>query len=389
MMNPILKIFPVIFLLSLISCEKPETVIIPEDEPKPILAKISAIVVFSLRGEESRVNHTDLTMEKASIGAYFRDGDSLKTGDKSSIDVQIKDEAIFRAKEQSEIYFEEIRKSEGNLYSTKIQVKLGRIYSRVHKSKENQIYEFSTPFMKAEITGTEFIIQSSPDSSELKVLNGEIEISPTIAGMKNLTDSESFKIKEVIESKKIKVGKNKRVFFNKVSDLQLKENLTKEEVDELTKSITAWKPIVRGLRIKKSEEQEIKTLIMESSELTNKMIEINEELTSGQIDEQRIEFLEKKRGELENQIRKKQEEEKKKFNQSIVVVPKKFRNKREIIYYYERVEKIILTRGTVEISAIISQEGDVIILHTEYGIKRIPNEEVVEVIYEYQKKARL
>ncbi|HMZ62209.1 MAG TPA: hypothetical protein PL048_25790, partial [Leptospiraceae bacterium] len=76
------------------------------------------------------------------------------------------------------------------------------------------------------------------------------------------------------------------------------------------------------------------------------------------------------------------------FNKIIAEKPKKLKTRKELIQYYERIEKVQLRNGKSETGAIISQENDEVILHTQDGIRRIPKSEVKDVFYENQIKNR-
>jgi predicted glycoside hydrolase/deacetylase ChbG (UPF0249 family) len=98
--------------------------------------------------------------------------------------------------------------------------------------------------------------------------------------------------------------------------------------------------------------------------------------------------IEKKRKAIEEELASKQEAQKKKFESSLANNPKALDSKKQIVSYYERIEKIVLTNGKSEIGAIINQENNVMIVHTEQGIKRINLDDVEEVVYDYQTKVK-
>jgi hypothetical protein len=386
-----LNIFFLLLFLSFlgISCEKPPTLIFPAEPSEKENSKIESIVVFST-GEESRINHADLTVERASIGAFFKNGDTLITGANARVDVQISDETLLRFKEKTEAQFIELKSevSPGKTF-TRVFLKKGKMVGKVNKNLLSPEYYILTPETSNKIDGTEFFIETLDGKSTVKVVSGKITTQYFVEAIENRSIAKNSPLGNQLESRKVQIEAGRMVEISGLSPLQNKEKLNPEEISSLGK-IIEWNTIpVLELNIKKQEEQEIKTLVLEDARVTKRMIAINEEISSGKANEKRIEELEAERSTLENQILKKQSEEKRKFNESIVVAPKKLKNRKEIVRYYERMEKIILTKGRIEIGAIISQEGDEIIIHTEYGIKRIPNEEVVEVIYEYQRKAKL
>ncbi|HMY69539.1 MAG TPA: lipoprotein LipL45, partial [Leptospiraceae bacterium] len=140
--------------------------------------------------------------------------------------------------------------------------------------------------------------------------------------------------------------------------------------------------------IKKNEEQELKTMVLVEESIAKEMAEISEQIANPNLSEKDIEKLEARRSSLENQLLKQQDTEKVKFNKIIAEKPKKLKTRKELIQYYERIEKVQLRNGKSETGAIISQENDEVILHTQDGIRRIPKSEVKDVFYENQIKNR-
>jgi hypothetical protein len=380
------------FLVFFLFCKKPKPITFPDlkhSNPQPI----HALVVLS--SGESKISHADLTEERASIGAFFRNGDKIVTGSKSKLDIQIEGSAILRLGPNTILTFQKIlNPTISGIRETVIELEEGIAFLKVSQISSLEKFLFFTSVVVGEVKGTEFIINSTKGKSKVKVLEGKIILRPRIRAIEpyhsrheNPT-STLMEIENKSTSQEIIVESQKEANLQSISPILEKEIISEEEARIALKLIDRIKWKSSPIELTKSEEQELKTLVMEDAEITRQMIEVNEELSSGKVDDTRAMELEALRSSLENKIRKKQDIEKAKFNDSIVVLPKKLKTKREIIKYYERMEKIILKGNRVEVGAIISQEGDVIIVHTENGIRRIPNEDVIEVIYEYQRKIR-
>jgi hypothetical protein len=390
MIKKLLVFFTLILLL--FQCKKPKNPSFPDLRSGSALP-IHALVVLS--SGESRILHSDLTEEKAAIGAFFRNGDKIFTGSRARVDIQIEGTAILRIGPESKIEFKRVLGSvPGGFRETVIEVEEGKLYAKVEKATRQDRFIFYTNGVQGEVRGTEFIIASPPAKSVIKVLEGKISLRPRIRPIEHFHQTKETPPNTLIElenrsvSREIQMDSPSELWASSISPVLEKVSISEEEARIGLKLLENVKWVPQNLELTKTEEQEIKTLVMEDAEITRQMIEINEELSSGKVDDNRALELEALRSSLENKITKKQEVEKVKFNESIVVLPKKFKTKKEIVRYYERMEKIILSRNRVEVGAIISQEGDIIIIHTENGIRRIPNEDVVEVIYEYQKKIR-
>ncbi len=386
-MRPKILVLASLFFIFGITCKKPKKPSIP-DLTQPLYS-ISALVVLSLG--EAVINHSDMTVEKASIGSFFQDGDKILTKQKARVDIQIEGLSIIRLVSNTSLEFKKILTNEKDEFrDTWIHLEEGKIYVKVEKLSALDKVQFSTKECLLDVKGTEFILVSDKTKTRIMLADGKMNVRPRAKIFDSkVSKSENIKNLEILSlNKVVQLEANYELNIPKFSPLFYKEELSDDELWALKKQMEKIQFIPKPIEYTRNEEQELKTLVMEDTSITNQMIEINEELNSGKLDETRIMELEALRSSLENKILKKQESAKLKFNESILVVPKKLRTKREIVNYYERMEKIILKKNRVEVGAIVSQEGDVIIVHTENGIKRIPHEDVVEIIYEYQKKTR-
>lgn len=190
-------------------------------------------------------------------------------------------------------------------------------------------------------------------------------------------------------SSEVVLDKDQQIELPASDKILLSEKLDTRSIKEiLAKLIETTSEKQKLAEFTKNEQQEIKTIVSVDPKIANEMIRLNEELSSGRIDESKAEELEKKRAELESQVTAKQEVEKVKFNESIVVEPKRLESNRDILKYYERIEKIILVNGRTEVGAIINQEDSIMVVHTENGIIRINTNDVVEVVYDFQMKQK-
>ena len=147
-------------------------------------------------------------------------------------------------------------------------------------------------------------------------------------------------------SSEVVLDKDQQIELPASDKILLSEKLDTRSIKEiLAKLIETTSEKQKLAEFTKNEQQEIKTIVSVDPKIANEMIRLNEELSSGRIDESKAEELEKKRAELESQVTAKQEVEKVKFNESIVVEPKRLESNRDILKYYERIEKIILVNG--------------------------------------------
>ncbi|MBE8401259.1 lipoprotein LipL45 [Leptospira borgpetersenii] len=367
------------------ACKKPESsksaAIGKENSP-------SAVVVFSVG--EAKILHTDLTEEKAILGASLKTGDKVSTKDKSKVDIQFADGSAVRISENSVIDFDALTiNSKGNS-DTRLALVSGKVFAKVNKASKEDQFSVVTPTAIAGVRGTSFIVdRSKSDKAVVKVLDGAVAVAPRIAILEGLSEEEIAKnenlkkIQQSVVSSEVVLEKNQASVL-KADDKSL-EAKDSSKISE--KNIAAVVKKLDSSGISKKEEEEIRTIVTVDKETTEKMVRINEE-SSGKVDEQKAASLEAERKKLESEIATRQEEEVKKFKQILVSAPKELKSSKDIVNYYERIEKIIMTDGSSMIGAIVDQQGSTMIVHTEQGIKKINQADVQEVIYDFQTKAK-
>ncbi|MBK8395972.1 MAG: lipoprotein LipL45 [Leptospiraceae bacterium] len=355
---------------------------------------LSALVVFSVG--DSRIIHADLTEEKAVLGSAFKTGDKILTGAKSKVDIQIGKSSAVRLGANTTLEFTQLANSVNGNLDSKLSITTGKIFANISKENKNDSFSISTPTLVAGVRGTSFLIDIKKDEfAMIKVVDGSVAVSPRIPSFEKIPLEELEKnagLKKIYQSllgSEVVLEKEQQIELLADDQILLTEKFDTRSIKEIIQrltDITAEKPVPADFT--KTEQQELKTIVFVDPKVATEMIRLNEELSSGRIDEAKAEELEKKRNTLENQVTSKQEVEKVKFNESIVVEPKRLQSNRDIVKYYERIEKIILVNGRTEIGAIINQEDSIMIVHTENGIIRINTNEIVEVVYDFQTKGK-
>ncbi|MCP5501551.1 MAG: FecR domain-containing protein [Leptospiraceae bacterium] len=380
------KIFLFSFILFLLfSCERPvDKITLSRKKSKDSL---STLVIYS-RGE-SRILHSNLTEEKANLGAYFSTGDEIQTYQNSMVDIQVGSSSIIRIKQNSILRFELLTKTDKSAEIT-VFLERGKALVQVNKTAKTEEFVFLTPSASTTVKGTSIILGVDEDKNTyLKVVNGVVSISHNESVLeekiKNLPEEQQLVWQKALKEKKdLNLGEENQALITFEKVLNPKKLIPTNS----SKLLQKWKNLkiqTRSIEITKREEQELNTMVTVEMDKADQIIRINEELSSGVIDEAKADRLERERLKLEKEINDKQSIEKEKFNEAIAVKPRKFKSNKEIIQYYERIEKVILIDGKIEYGAIIDQIGNsLMIVHTERGIKRIPMDQVMEVIYDYQ-----
>jgi hypothetical protein len=389
-MNKTIIVFLLTGFVCLFNCRKPIDRIETKQERKD--NSLSTLVVFSIG--DSRIVHVDLTEEKAVLGSAFKTGDKIITGPKSQVDVQIGEGNAIRLGQNARLEFTQLLQNPNGNSETKLTLNNGKIFAKVSKETKNDVFNISTPTLIANVRGTAFILEINKDQlATVKVVEGSVTVAPKVPFFEKIPLEEIEKnaglkkINQTLQSSEVVLEKDQQIEIPAYDKTLASEKLDNKSIkDIIVRLIEISAEKAEPADFTKKEQQEIKTIVSVDPKVSNEMIRLNEELSSGRIDEAKAEELEKRRTVLENQVISKQDIEKVKFDESIVVEPKRLQSNRDIVRYYERIEKIILVNGRTEVGAIINQEDSIMVVHTENGIVRINTNEIVEVVYDYQTK---
>ena len=379
-----------LYLLFVLNCKKPIDKI-NLSEKKEILT--NAIIISNLG--DSSVKHYDGTEEKAKVGVSFKSGDKIITGNKSKVDIQLNFNSILRLNSNTIIEFTTLlSNSSSSSIETKINFVKGKIYSSVNKKEKNEIFTIQTETNSFDIKNSIFTMEfANEENLVLKIYEGNISLKPRIPSIEKLTltqiDSkpEVKKINNILneilinldKGIEIEIPSNDKIFkLKKIDETNIR--IIQDRLNEFKKVISS------DTDYNKNELQEFKTFYLADLKTLTELYKINEELSSGKIDEDKAKELEKKRKIFEDKIINKIDLLKAKFNEELVVKPRKFKTKKEVLNFYDHIERVLMSNNRIEIGSIINQEDSIIILHTENGIMNINKDEIIEIIYDYQLK---
>ncbi|PJZ70159.1 lipoprotein LipL45 [Leptospira perolatii] len=379
----------VVGLLASGACKKPAENV-DSTSAKP--SEPTAIVVFSVG--ESKIQHADLTEEKAQLGASLKTGDKLVTKEKAKVDIQFADGSAVRISENSQLEFATLALNTQGNTDTRLSLVSGKVFAKVNKANKDDKFSVITPTAIAGVRGTSFIVdRTKSDKSIVKVLDGSVAVAPRVSALEGMSDEEISKntelkkIKESLDKAEIILEKDESSLvsasdktFGVKDASKISSNLEKEIPKAVTKLSSSG--------ISKSEEQEIHTIVTVDKTTADKMVKLSEEASSGKLDEQTAAQIDSERKKIEEDLAKRQEEELKRFKNVLVSAPKNLKSKQDLVNYYEKLEKIVMTDGTSMIGAIVDQQGSTMIVHTEQGIKRINQADVQEVIYDFHTKTK-
>lgn len=381
-----------ILFTGLTVCKKPEAEV-TEAPKKP--AELSAVVVFAVG--DSKIQHADQTEEKAQLGALLKTGDNVVTGDNGKVDIQFADGSSIRISPKSAIDFAKLSQDNAGTTDTQIALVSGKVFAKVNKAKKEDNFTVVTPTAIAGVRGTSFIVETAEGKpAKVKVVEGAVAFAPRVPALEKLSKEEISKnadLKKLQES----IAKAEVILEKDQASTQSAKSaeLAKSAADiqslDLSKAFKTTekeKLVVETAKLTKNEEQEIKTIVTVDKQTAEEIVKLSESAQTEKLDELKKQEIDTKKQAIEKEVAKRQEEEKKKFEESLANQPKDFKSKKDIVNYYERIEKIVLVDGKTVIGAIINQENGQLIVHTENGVKKIDMDNVEEVIYDLQQKAK-
>ncbi|MCB1304367.1 MAG: FecR domain-containing protein [Leptospiraceae bacterium] len=343
-------------------------------------ASRSMVIVFA-SGDASIVREGKEIPAK--VGTVVQQNDVIKTT-QGTVDLQSRDGSAVRVREMTTLNVASLMGNEGE---TRIEMKHGQILANVKKASSGQEFNVVTPTAIAGVRGTTFEVQvfegydaDKTTQSSVRVLDGKVAMKPRIKALENVSQAD---IDNNPKLKKLAELQNNEIVLDDASrgsmdpalekKVALLNNATEDSTDsaqalkmaeENADDITASAEPDKAL-VKEEAEVTVKDR-MESATLTAATPEMIEKLQSGNNQEAATEIAEvrkKQQEQILNQIEEEAESQ-------------KLNSEEEIRQHYSALEKIVLKNGEVLRGATVAQTGNVLIIHTAEGVRRVSKSEI-------------
>ncbi|MCB1164799.1 MAG: FecR domain-containing protein [Leptospiraceae bacterium] len=343
-------------------------------------ASRSMVIVFA-SGDASIVREGKEIPAK--VGTVVQQNDVIKTT-QGTVDLQSRDGSAVRVREMTTLNVASLMGNEGE---TRIEMKHGQILANVKKASSGQEFNVVTPTAIAGVRGTTFEVQvfegydaDKTTQSSVRVLDGKVAMKPRIKALENVSQADidnNPKLKKLAELQNSEIvlddasrGSMDPALEKKVAllnnatedstDSAQALKMAEEKADDITASAEPDKALVK-------EEAEVTVKDrMESATLTAATPEMIEKLQSGNNQEAATEIAEvrkKQQEQILNQIEEEAESQ-------------KLNSEEEIRQHYSALEKIVLKNGEVLRGATVAQTGNVLIIHTAEGVRRVSKSEI-------------
>ncbi|HBS04800.1 MAG TPA: hypothetical protein DEA96_07550 [Leptospiraceae bacterium] len=275
----------------------------------------------------------------------------------------------------------------GTKGETRIEMKQGQILANVKKASSDQEFNVVTPTAIAGVRGTTFEVQvfegfddNRVSNSSVRVLDGKVAMKPRIVALENVSQED---IEKSPKLKKLAELQNKEIVLDDASrgsmdpELEKKvallnnaaaENgdstqalkIAEEQADDLSNTAGEDKAL-----IKEEAEVTVKDR-MESATLTAATPEMLEKLEAGSNQEAANEIAEVRKKQQEQILAQIEEE----------AESQKLESEEEIRKHYQALEKIVLKNGEVIRGATVAQTGNILVIHTADGVRRVSKSEI-------------
>lgn len=339
---------------------------------------LSMVITFT--SGDAKVVHEGKDIP-ASIGLIVYEKDIIRT-ENGSVDLQTRTGSAVRVREMTTLTVARIAGQDGG--ETRLSMDHGGLLANVKKASASENFNVATPTAIAGVRGTSFAVEYDQfaQSSNVKVLDGKVAMSPRIAALDNVTAEQ---IQKDPALQKMADVQKKEVVLDEKTEGRLNPALEKQvlAVNEKTASAPGGnletlrkdldqaaanlerqssQPVVDKQEAKITEQDvvEKETLVVVSPDLLQK-------LGDGKTDEGALRELKQNRQQKQEAILKKIEESAQKVD---------LKDERQIQQHYNKLELIILRDGSKITGAVIAQTGDVLVIHTPQGVRRIPKSEV-------------
>jgi len=348
----------------------------------------------------------------ATIGMVVNETDQIKTTT-GSVDLQTRAGSAIRIREFTTVTVAGLEGPSGG--NTKIQMNHGSLMANVNKASASDNFSVVTPTAVAGVRGTRFSVDvQDGQSPKVKVVDGKVALAPRIAALDNLSQeqidsnpelkklSELSATTEVVLADKTEATLNpelekKVIAVNEVLEEAIAASAPKES-EKAEPSAKAEKEAPKAAPAIVFNETQLKQIEKKSSDL-NKVVESEKgNLVSTkeavftaqeQVDQETLvavdpKIMEKVAGKekvdtaalesIKNDRAKREEIVLKKIEEA--AAGEDLKSDEAIKNHYDKLEMIILKNGEKISGAVIAQTGDVMVIHSSKGVRRVNKAEI-------------
>ncbi len=348
----------------------------------------AAMVVTFVTGDAKVVLASTGEEKVATVGMVVKEADQLKTTT-GTVDLQTRSGSAIRVREFTSITVAKLAGKGGD--ETRLSMDHGGLLATVNKNTAQEEFNVVTPTAVAGVRGTTFSVDvEDGQRPRVKVVEGKVAMAPRISALEDYTkeeiasspeltklanlqttaeivleDKTEGTLDESVEQQVIKV--NEALTIAKKENKSMKEVALVPEVADVVKlSDRMEKKEVALVETKEAEftaqeEVEQQTLVTIESDILAGVLSDGENKASA------VAQLKELRTAQEEVILEKIEK---------AASAQKLDSAEEIKKHYNKLEKISLKNGEEISGAVIAQTGDLMVIHSADGVRRVKKNEV-------------
>ena len=305
--------------------------------------------------------------QPASIGTLVQAGDRLVTS-ASPMDLQTSTGSVVRLRAYSHVAVASL------VAGTSLDLSQGSLIARVERSAANEDFRVVTPTAIAGVRGTTFTIEENPETgAHLVVQDGQVALRPRVRALENqeLPAEDRAAIEQILEEQEVVVGASQqaRLDSQTVSVIE-RMNITDEDEAAIRPTLEELSAVAEPVRVESApvglrEQAEAMTLVQLDQALIERAADAPDEAAV------RAELASAYTTERDAALDR-LEEHAAAFDLSSTDA---LRNE------YQFLEVVNLRDETRISGAVVAQAGDVLVVHTTGGIRRVRIPDVSYIDY--------
>jgi hypothetical protein len=348
----------------------------------------TAMVITFVTGDAKVVHTAANTEDAAKIGMVVRESDQIKTTT-GTVDLQSRTGSAIRVREFTTITVAKLAGTDGN--ETRIGMEHGGLLATVNKSASNEDFNVVTPTAVAGVRGTTFSVDvEDGQRPRVKVVEGKVAMAPRIAALEEYSEEEIASSKELTKLSEIQAAAE--IVLEDKTEGTLDEKL-EEQVMKVNEALKVARKEERKIEdialvpgvteavqlVEKVEKKEVALVDTKEAEFTPQeevehqtLVVIESDVLAGVLEKgennvESVSQLKEIRAQQEEVILQKIEE---------AASEQKLESEEEIKKHYNKLELITLKNGEKISGAVIAQTGDLMVIHSADGVRRVEKSEV-------------
>lgn len=350
-------------------------------EQKPSEAQRSMIIVFA-SGNAMLVRQGQEVPAK--VGMVVNESDVLKTTN-GTVDLQTKNGSAVRIRNYTTVTISKLY-GEGSA-DTRLSMQHGGLLASVKRKSGRENFTVTTPTAIAGVRGTTFSVESNEgEPTRVKVLDGSVAMKPRVAALEKFSAEEIqgnenlAKLEEIQAQQEVIIEERTEAILDPEVEkevLAINEQIEAGEFDvaqanELT--LAATTSLSKGgadAKVVKLTKSEVTTEEMaEKATLVTVDEDVASRVRDG--DDKALEEMRRQRDAKQELVLNQIEEE---ASRTELV------SEEEIRQHYNKLETLNLRSGQSITGAVIAQTGNVLIVHTKEGVRRLKTNEIEYITY--------